>query len=109
MEPAVKPAIEKNKDMNKRVLVTATALTLKEEKLHNLIYKLDNEHVVDLLPLPGLVQFSERLEFDEQIVLPYLKEELFKFDLNNYEAIVLGCTHFSYYKDMVRKLVPSNV
>lgn len=109
MEPAVKPAIEKNKDINKRVLVTATALTLKEEKLHNLIYKLDNEHVVDLLPLPGLVKFSERLEFDEKIVLPYLKEELFKYDLNNYEAIVLGCTHFSYYKDMVKKLFPSDV
>lgn len=109
MEPAVKPAIEKNKEVNKRVLVTATALTLKEEKLHNLIHKLDNEHIVDLLPLPGLVQFSERLEFDEKIVLPYLKEQLFKFDLSNYEAVVLGCTHFSYYKDMVRKLFPSNV
>jgi glutamate racemase len=90
MEPAVKPAIEKNKDINKRVLVTATALTLKEEKLHNLIYKLDNEHVVDLLPLPGLVKFSERLEFNEEIVLPYLKEELFKYDLNNYETIIDG-------------------
>ena len=37
MEPAVKPAVEKNHDLNKRVLVTATALTLKEEKLQNLI------------------------------------------------------------------------
>lgn len=109
MEPAVKPAIEKNKDINKRVLVTATALTLKEEKLQNLICRLDNEHIVDLLPLPGLVQFSEKLEFNEEAVLPYLKEQLFKYDLNNYEAIVLGCTHFSYYKDMVRKLFPSDV
>lgn len=109
MEPAVKPAIEKNKDVNKRVLVTATALTLKEEKLHNLISKLDNEHVVDLLALPELVKFSERLEFDEEIVSPYLKEELSKFDLSNYEAIVLGCTHFSYYKDMVKNLFPSDV
>lgn len=109
MEPAVKPAIEKNKDINKRVLVTATALTAKEEKLQNLIAKLDNEHAVDLLPLPGLVQFSERLEFNEEIVLPYLKEQLFKYDLSNYETIVLGCTHFSYYKDMFRKLLSSHV
>ncbi|WP_055669707.1 glutamate racemase [Desnuesiella massiliensis] len=109
MEPAVKPAIEKNKDINRRVLVTATALTVKEEKLQNLIAKLDNEHVVDLLPLPGLVQFSEKLEFNEEIVLTYLKEQLFKYDLNNYETLVLGCTHFSYYKDMFRKLLPSHV
>ncbi|MTK13105.1 MAG: glutamate racemase [Clostridiaceae bacterium] len=108
MEPAVKPAVEKNKDVNKRVLVTATDLTLKEEKLQNLITKLDNEHIVDLLPLPGLVQFSERFEFNEQIVLPYLQEQLFKYDLNKYETVVLGCTHFSFYKDMFRKLLPSH-
>lgn len=104
MEPAVKPAVEKNKDNNKRVLVTATPLTLKEEKLRNLIAKLDNEHIVDLLPLPGLVEFSERLEFDENVVLPYLKKQLYSYDLEKYETVVLGCTHFSFYKDMFRKL-----
>jgi glutamate racemase len=109
MEPAVKPAVENNEDINRRVLVTATALTLKEEKLQNLIDKLDKEHVVDLLPLPGLVEFSERLEFSETMVLPYLKEQLSKFNLSSYGTIVLGCTHFSYYKDMFRKLFPSHV
>ncbi|MBU5312202.1 glutamate racemase [Tissierella carlieri] len=108
MEPAVKPAVEKNKNTNKRVLVTATALTLKEEKLQNLITKLDNDHIVDLLPLPGLVQFAERFEFNEEIVLPYLEEQLLKYDLNNYETIVLGCTHFSFYKDIFRKILPAD-
>lgn len=109
MEHAVKPAIEKNRDIDKRVLVTATELTLKEGKLHNLIAKLDNEHVVDLLPLPGLVEFSEKHEFNQEVVLPYLKEQLLKYNLNDYGTIVLGCTHFSYFKDMFRKLVPSHV
>ncbi len=107
MEPAVKPAVEKNINVNKRILVTATALTLKEEKLQNLITRLDNEHIVDLLPLPGLVQFSERFEFSEQIVLPYLQKQLFNYDLNKYGTIVLGCTHFLFYKDMFRKLLPA--
>jgi glutamate racemase len=106
MEPAVKPAVEKNRNINNRVLVTATALTLKEDKLQNLITKLDNDHIVDLLPLPGLVEFAERFEFNEEIVLPYLKEQLFKYDLNKYETIVLGCTHFSFYKDIFRKILP---
>jgi glutamate racemase len=109
MEPAVKPAVEKNRDINKRVLVTATELTIKEERLQNLISKLDNEHVVDLLPLPGLVKFSEGLEFSDEIVLPYLKEELSKYDIRNYETIVLGCTHFSYYRDMFKKLAGKQV
>lgn len=108
MEPAVKPAVEKNRNANKRVLVTATALTLKEEKLQNLITKLDNAHIVDLLPLPGLVQFAERFEFNEEVVMPYLEEQLLKYDLNNYETIVLGCTHFSFYKDIFRKILPAD-
>ncbi|MGJ0848412.1 glutamate racemase [Tissierella praeacuta] len=106
MEPAVKPAVEKNKNVDKRVLVTATALTLKEEKLQNLITKLDNDHIVDLLPLPGLVEFAERFEFNEEVVMAYLEEELLKYDLNKYETIVLGCTHFSFYKDVFRKILP---
>lgn len=109
MEPAVKPAVESIKDMDKRVLITATALTLREEKLHNLIAKVDNEHIVDLLPLPGLVQFAEKLEFREEVVLPYLNDELLQYDLNNYGTIVMGCTHFSYFKDMYQKLAPSHV
>ncbi|BCN31868.1 glutamate racemase [Anaeromicropila herbilytica] len=109
MEPAVKPTIEKNEDRSKRVLVTATALTLKEEKLHNLITSLDKEHVVDLLPLPGLVDYSERLEFSESKVLPYLEEQLLKYDVSNYETVVLGCTHFSYYKDIFRKLFSPDI
>lgn len=109
MEPAVKLAVEKNAQSNKRILVTATALTLKEEKLQNLIAKLDNEHIIDALPLPGLVEFAEELQFDEPIVLPYLQEQLYKFDLRKYETIVLGCTHFSYYKDMFRKILPPDV
>lgn len=109
MEPAVKPAIEKNKNMNKRVLVTATTLTLKEKKLQNLIAKLDGEHMVDLLSLQELVTFAENFTFDEQLVLPYLQRQLANYDLNNYEAIVLGCTHFPYYRDMFRKLLPPQV
>ncbi len=108
MEPAVKPAVKNYRNTDKRVLVTATALTLKEEKLQNLISRLDNDHVVDLLPLPGLVQYSENMEFREQVVIPYLEEQLSQYDVSCYETVVLGCTHFSYYKDLFHKLFPTS-
>lgn len=109
MEPAVKPAVEKYTDADKRVLVTATALTLKEEKLHNLITKVDSDHVVDLLPLPGLVKFAETFEFSEQAVMPYLKEQFSNYDLDKYQTIVLGCTHFTFFKDILKKLLPVHI
>lgn len=109
MEPAVKPAIEKNKNSNKRVLVTATQLTLKEEKLQNLISKLDNENIVDLLPLPGLVKFAEKFEFNEEEVIQYLSKQLKDYDITKYETIVLGCTHFTFYKNMFRKIFGNDI
>jgi glutamate racemase len=108
MEPAVKPAVEKNGN-SKRVLVTATPLTLKEEKLKNLIAKVDCDHMVDLLPLPGLVEFAERLEFIDSVVIPYLKKELSPFDISQYGTIVLGCTHFPLFRDKFRRLLPQNI
>ncbi|MFZ5968005.1 MAG: glutamate racemase [Bacillota bacterium] len=109
MEPAVKPAVEKSRNKNKRVLVTATQLTLKEEKLKNLIARVDDEHIIDLLPLSELVEFCESGEFREEIVLPYLKAQLLQYDMDEYGTIVLGCTHFPFYKDMIEKIVPDDI
>lgn len=107
MEPAVKPAIERSG--SKRVLVTATALTLKEEKFHNLVDRLDSKDIVDSLPLPELVEFAEGFIFDEGVIIPYLKEKLYQYDMSKYGTLVLGCTHFPFYKKFFQKIVPSHV
>lgn len=109
MEPAIKPAVKKNKKEHKRVIVAATPLTLKEDKCRNLIARFDNEHVVDLLPLPELVRFAENFEFDEQKVLPVLETALGNYNLEMYGTVVLGCTHFPFYRQVFRKLLPPGV
>ncbi len=109
MEPAVKPAVEKNSNINKRVLVFATDLTLKEEKFKKLISKVDNDNIVDFLPLGGLVQFAESYVFDEEVITKYLIKELSSLDLNLYSTVVLGCTHFPIYKNIFRKVLPSQI
>lgn len=109
MEPAIKPAVEKNGKLHKRVLVTATPLTLKEEKLKNLIARVDNEHIVDLLPLPGLVKFAEDFRFDDTGVRSYLEHELSAVDVSQYGTVVLGCTHFLYYRQLLRKMLPGTI
>ncbi|MCI2048505.1 MAG: glutamate racemase [Lachnospiraceae bacterium] len=102
MEPAVKPAVEKND--GRRVLVTATPVTLREEKLRNLLERVDEEHCVELLPLPELVMFAEREEFDSPAVLQYLKKQLGDRKPEEYYALVLGCTHFNYFKPAFRTI-----
>jgi glutamate racemase len=107
MEPAVKPAVTAARP--KRVLVFATELTLKEEKLHRLVAHVDAEELVDYLPLQELVRYSERFEFDESIILPYLRRQLEGLDLEQYGAAVLGCTHFLFFTRTLRKVLPDHI
>lgn len=107
MEPAVKLAVLKNGD--RRVLVLATPITVREKKLHDLVERLDSEDIVDLHALPGLVEFAEKFIFDEDIVIPYLLNEFSGYDLREYGAVVLGCTHFVFYRKHFEKVLPQGV
>lgn len=105
MEPAIKPAVEKT--CNKRVLVFATPLTLIEEKFQQLVTKVDKENIIDYLPLPELVEYAEKFNFDNQLISEYLTMKLKNYDINNYGTIVLGCTHFVFYKQIIASKFPN--
>lgn len=107
IEPAVKPAVEKSH--GKRVMVVATPLSVQEEKLKNLVERVDDSHMVDLLPLPQIVSFAERGEFDSPAVYEYMREVTADYDLSLYGEIVLGCTHYNYFKNVFRDIFPQNV
>jgi glutamate racemase len=99
MEPAVKPAATTHP--RERVLVCATAVTIAGEKLHTLI---ENTFTggcePTLVALPNLVTLAEAGEFEKEKVISYLSSEIDK--CQKYAAVVLGCTHFTYFKDSFR-------
>lgn len=105
MEPAVKLAAD---SFGARpTLLIATPLTIAGEKLARLVGRLECE--TWSLPLPRLVEFAQDLEFDSPAVRAYLREELAKFELGRLGSIVLGCTHFNYFKDVLREILPPHV
>lgn len=108
MEPAVKPAV-KNAVISKRVLVTATPVTLQEQKLQELLLQVDQHHKADLLPLPRLVELAEQSCFEDGQAEAYLRAVLQNVDINQYCTVVLGCTHFNYFKDSFRNIFGSEV
>lgn len=108
IEPAVKPAVQESEKKRKKVLVLATRLTLREEKYHNLVQRIDRHEIVDSLALPGLVTFAERFIFDDERVYAYLKTMLDPLPLNDYGTVVLGCTHFPFFKDQLKKFFPAD-
>ena len=107
MEPAAKKALAL--DGSRRVLVVATPITIAGAKLETLIERVDKEHLVDRLALPELVTFAERGEFCSLAVTDYLRGALAPFPLAEYSSFVLGCTHFNYFKDTLREILPEQV
>lgn len=107
MEPAVKKALDI--DPAHRVLVIATPITIKGNKLKGLMERYDNHHLVDLLPLPGLVRFAEQGVFGGEAVRDYLQRQLQPYALEQYSALVLGCTHFNLFKAELRAMLPQTM
>ena len=107
MEPALKVALDTFP--NKKVLVAATAITITGEKIHRLIKNLHAENLTELKALPRLVEFAERLEFNSAAVEKYLREELAACEWKNFSSLVLGCTHFNYFKDTLKKILPPHM
>lgn len=107
MEPAVKLAIEKGK--NKKILVMATALTLKEDKFKKLVHLNHGDFRVYGLPMPDLVTYGEEKNFFGEEVIKYIEESLAQYNLEEFGTLVLGCTHFIYFKEIIRKLIPEDI
>lgn len=109
MEPAVKKAVDLYGTEEKRILVAATPITIGGNKLHNLVSHVDTEQKVDLVALPGLVRLAEKGHFNSTEVEDYLHEALKDFNLSEYGTVVLGCTHFNYFKESFQTIFKDKV
>jgi glutamate racemase len=99
MEPAIKQAVRLYGAEKKRILIAATEVTINGKKLHNLVDDVDRQHQADMVALPGLVRFAERGIYEGEEVESYLSQALSSFDMEQYGTVVLGCTHFNYFKN----------
>lgn len=105
MEPAIKPALEHSKEQ--RVLVLATSLTLQETKLSQLLKRLQADDLSDKLAMDRLVTFAENGDFSSEAVLNYLTSQFSYYKMTDYAAVVLGCTHFVFFKPAIEQVIGS--
>ena len=107
MEPAVKKAREEYPEG--RTLVMATPVTVKGDKLKYLLERVDANHLVDMIPMPKLVRFAEEGIYDGEDVRSYIGDKLSGIDLSAYSSLVLGCTHFNFFKKALRSRIPGDI
>lgn len=105
IEPALKMATDRFPAGH--VGIMATQVTLREEKLDHLVGRFPNV-TVERIPAPGLVELVEQGKINtvetenllRQILMPYVGQ---------LDAIVLGCTHYPFVADTVRKVLGDGV
>lgn len=102
-EPALKPAVERHPDG--RILVMATAMTLKEQKFQDLWHHFDHQAEIIPVPCSGLMEFVERGVLDGDELEAFLLEKLEPFTKVPVDAVVLGCTHYPFLTPVLRRLL----
>lgn len=107
IEPALKPAVELNKDGN--ILIMATSMTLKEEKFNRLMNRYKDRASIIPVPCPGLVEFIESGKLDGKEVEEYLFEKMNTYNGGKIASIVLGCTHYPFIKDTLVKIIAKDI
>lgn len=108
MEPALKVAADKKP--GGKIAVWATKLTLEEEKFARLMHRFDSDHEIRRIPCPKLVRLVEegklgQTELVDQVLKEYLEQSRFE-DL---DSIVLGCTHFIFFKERLKELTEGKI
>ena len=103
IEPALKPAVLGFPGGN--ILVTATELTLREQKFRHLLHCYEGKAQIYVQPLGRIVEFVEKGLLDSEDLTAYLEEVLSPWTAIGLDAIVLGCTHFPFALKQIRQIV----
>lgn len=107
LEPAIKPAALSGE--HPTVLVLATELTLREQKYLRLVEEYEDRAKFLSVPAPKLVEFVERGELHGPELDRYISDLLAPYSDEKIDAIVLGCTHFPFVADAIKKAAGDNV
>lgn len=101
--PAVKPAAEISN--NRRIGVLATERTVRGMYLQDLIDKFASSCHIEKVGAGGIVRFVENSYFnatmDEKVSI--IEESVNQFLEADVDVVVLGCTHFIYLTDLLKK------
>ncbi len=101
IEPAIKPAAEQNR--GGRVVVMATPVTLRRPKFVNKMNIYSEIAEIIPMPAPEIVEYVESGRLHDEGLEIYVKGLFSRLDGRPADAVVLGCTHFPFASDIIRK------
>lgn len=102
MEPAIKPAVAATR--SGIVLVLATTATVHSPAVERLCRIWGREVEILLQPCPGLVELIEQGRFADPATRALLERYLRPALDAGADMVVLGCTHYAFVQDEIRRL-----
>lgn len=107
IEPALKPAVELNKVG--KIVIMATPMTLAEKKFNKLMGKYSENASIYPLPCAGLVEFIEKGILSGEELNSFLEQKFNHLEKKEIGSVVLGCTHYPFVKDEIKKVLGEGV
>lgn len=104
IEPAIKPAANFTK--TGKVAILATDQTLQSKQLDRLIKKFGQNISFTKSSMPNWVDLVESGQISGSVVNRTLKQDT-KL-LKKHQAVVLACTHYLFFTDQLKKLLPNS-
>lgn len=105
MEPALKPAMEDQREGI--VVVMATPATLQLDKFSRLWHRFEDTDRILPLPCPGLARLIETDGPGSRAMDDYLDALFAEIGHQSVGSVVLGCTHYSFIAQDIRARAPS--
>ncbi len=103
IEPGIKPAALASK--TGKIAVLTTSVTAKSARLAALIKQYAGNVYVDVLPCPGWANVVESLRFSDTVFIKEAHQKLEKTLSEGSDQIVLGCTHYSFLRPTLEKII----
>ena len=107
MEPAVKVAV--NFDLPGKIVVMGTGMTLKSERLANLLEKFGNGADIIKLPCRDVIIMIETGVVEGKEMEACIARYFSELDPKEISSVVFGCTHFGVLEQSIKNVLGDHV
>jgi len=91
------------------IAVIATAGTVKSGAYENAVASLYSSSKISSLACPPLVPLVESGEYEGEFAFDLVKKTLQPLEKNQFDTLILGCTHYPIIKDLIQRAVGDQV
>ncbi len=91
------------------IAVIATAGTVKSGAYESAVASLYSSSKISSLACPPLVPLVESGEYESEFAFDLVKKTLQPLEKNQFDTLILGCTHYPIIKDLIQRAVGDQV